>query len=176
MSKRKIMALAVLLVVTTICTAVFIQSKKESEACFFKNKEVKIFDPISNEIINDGVLTIPEVKEKQENVTVIGQVAYSYASNPGGKITNFILQDVIDNKVVGLLVSDNKNTDMYQNGDVVLVTGSVGNYGGVIEFKSVTKVEKVKSEKAFEPQEVTISELKTDSSEYISEYIRIKNV
>ena len=73
------MALAVLLVVTTICTEVFIQSKKESEACFFKNKEVKIFDPISNEIVNDGVLTIPEVKEKQENVTVIGQVAYSYA-------------------------------------------------------------------------------------------------
>ena len=175
MSKRKIMALAVLVVVTAICSAVFIQSKKESEACFHENKEVKIYDPISKEDISENVLTIPEVTEGQENITVIGQVAYSYASNPGGKITNFILQDVIDNKVVGLLVSDDKNTDMYQNGDVVLVTGSVGNYGGVIEFKSVAKVEKVKSEKAFEPQVVTISELKTDSSEYISEYILIKN-
>ena len=175
MSKRKIMALAVLLVVTTISAAVFIQSKKESEACFFKKEEVKIYDPISKENVSEGVLTIPEVKEGQENVTVIGQVAYSYASNPGGKITNFILQDVMDNKVVGLLVNDNKNVDMYQNGDVVLVTGSVGYYGGGIEFKSETKVEKVKSEKAYEPQEVTISELKTDSSDYISEYIIIKN-
>lgn len=178
MSKRKIMALAVLAMVMAICAAVFIQTKKESEASFFKNKEVKLYDPVSSENVKEkeDVLTIPEVKEGQENITVIGQVAYSYASNPGDKITNFILQDVIDNKVVGLLVSDDKNTEMYQNGDVVLVTGSVGNYGGVIELKAVTKVEKVKSEKPFEPQEVTISELKTDSSEYISEYILIKNV
>ena len=92
MSKRKIMALAVLAMVMAICAAVFIQTKKESEASFFKNKQVKLYDPVSNDNVKEkeDVLTIPEVKEGQENVTVIGQVAYSYASNPGDKITNFI--------------------------------------------------------------------------------------
>ena len=47
MSKRKIMALAVLLVVTTICAAVFIQSKKDSEAWFFKKEEVILIISLS---------------------------------------------------------------------------------------------------------------------------------
>lgn len=177
MSKRKIMALAMLLIISVTCTAIFMYSKGEAKASFTRTEVKEVFDPILKELVSEreNVLTIPELVEGQENITVIGQVAYSYASSSNDVATNFLLQDVIDGEVVGLLVNDKTNAASYTIGDVVLVTGSVGSYGGVLEFKNVTNVEKIKSEEPFEAQEISIGELKTDASKYVSEYVVIKN-
>jgi len=141
------------------------------------DSEVNVYDPISAEFLStqENFLTIPEVKEEMNNVTVIGQVAYAYPSKADGAINNFILQDVVDGKIVGLLVNDETNKDAYVIGDVVSITGSVGAYGGVIEFKEVTEVKVLKTEEKFKPQELTVSELKADAKDYISEYVVIKN-
>ena len=132
MSKKQLKALTgISVVIVAVFVALFagkIGSKADSK---------NVYDPISAEFLSkyDNVLTIPELQLEQKDVTVIGQVAYSYPSKADGAVNNFILQDVVDGEVVGLLVNDETNKDLYVVGDVVSVKGTVGEYGGVFEFK-----------------------------------------
>ena len=173
MSKKQFMTLSRISVICVAICTVFLCCMLGSKA----DSKVNVYDPISAEYLStyENFLTIPEVKEEMNNVTVVGQVAYAYPSKADGTINNFIIQDVVDGEIVGLLVNDDTNSAMYNVGDVVAITGSVGLYGGVKEFGSVTEVKVLKVEEKFKAQEITISELKSDAKDYISEYVVIKN-
>ena len=137
-----------------------------------------ITDPITEDMIPEGVLTVKEAGEATgtvSNVSVIGQVVYHYGKNYNGSasIDSIILEDVIGGAVYGFQVYDYANYDNYKVGDVVKITGKIEMYGGVPQMKSPT-MEVVKA--GLEPipaQEITVSQMGKD---YLSEYVYIKGV
>lgn len=138
-----------------------------------------IVDPITDEMItsNNAKSIADSYKATSGDVvTVIGQVAYQFGNvfNDANSINSIILQDVIDDQIIGLQIYDYSNT--YKTGDIVLVTGTVGTNGGVCQISSVSKVETVGSATLFRPQELTIDELQKGGDRYLSEYVLIKNV
>lgn len=130
-------------------------------------------DPISDDIIPDGVKTISEayeIADDTENVSVIGQVVYRFGKN--GTPTDTILEDVINGQIYGLRVYD--KCDGCEVGDVVEVTGTINSYGGVKQLTSVTgRIRVIENREPIAAQEVTISQLGND---YLSEYIYIKDI
>ena len=130
-------------------------------------------DPISDDIIPDGVKTISEayeIADDTENVSVIGQVVYRFGKN--GTPTDTILEDVINGQIYGLQVYN--KCDGCEVGDVVVVTGTINSYGGVKQLTSVTgRIRVIENREPIAAQEVTISQLGND---YLSEYIYIKDI
>lgn len=144
-----------------------------------KDNLTGVVDPISKEMIDQySSKSIADIYAATtgETVTVIGQVAYQFGNvyNNANSINSIILQDVIDDQIMGLQIYDFNNT--YKTGDIVLVTGTIGTNGGVRQISNVTKVEKVGEATLFKPQELTIAQLQKGGDRYLSEYVLIKNV
>ncbi|WP_455714920.1 CehA/McbA family metallohydrolase, partial [Anaerosporobacter sp.] len=138
-----------------------------------------VVDPITDDMItSNNAKSIADIYKAASGdvVTVIGQVAYQFGNvyNNANSINSIILQDVIDDQIIGLQIYDYSNT--YKTGDIVLVTGTVGANGGVCQISSVSKVETVGNTTLFKPQERTIAELQKGGDRYLSEYVLIKNV
>lgn len=136
-----------------------------------------VADPISKEMIDQySAKSIADIYTTTSGtVTVMGQVAYQFGNvyNNANSINSIILQDVIDEQIMGLQIYDYTNT--YKTGDIVLVTGTIGTNGGVRQISNVTKVEKVGEATLFKPQELTIAQLQKGGDRYLSEYVLIKN-
>lgn len=137
--------------------------------------EEEVYDPITDDMIGEGVITIDQAQKGDAEVTIIGQVVYHYGSiyNGNESIDSIILEDVINDEIVGFQVYDYKNYESYVVGDVVAVTGIVDEYGGVLQMKSPT-MEVVSS--GLEPiaaQKITISQM---GEEYLSEYVYIDGI
>ncbi|MFV0364689.1 MAG: hypothetical protein ACK5LL_16590, partial [Suipraeoptans sp.] len=88
--------------------------------------DTNINDPISNDMIPDGVLTIGAAYEETSGseITIIGQIAYAF----GNATTHntYIIQDIIDDEIMGFQIYDSSNS--YTVGDIVTVTGTLGAY------------------------------------------------
>lgn len=137
--------------------------------------EEEVYDPITDDMIGEGVITIDQAQKGDAEVTIIGQVVYHYGSiyNGNESIDSIILEDVINDEIVGFQVYDYKNYESYVVGDVVAVTGIVDEYGGVLQMKFPT-MEVVSS--GLEPiaaQKITISQM---GEEYLSEYVYIDGI
>ena len=106
--------------------------------------------------------------------TVVGQVTMKFGNY--GDLNSVALGDVENGQVVGLQVYDFTNINSYVVGDIVAVTGTVGDYGGVRQISSVTAVEVLDTETApMAAQEVTINELKNNISNYLSEFVVVRD-
>ncbi|MEE1038604.1 MAG: CehA/McbA family metallohydrolase [Eubacterium sp.] len=138
---------------------------------------VEIYDPISDEDFSkvEGAINVKEAAALTSGTaTVLGQVVYKYVSNATDtSLKNILLEDVIDGTIYGYLVYDYNNSDKYEVGNIVAVTGTATEYGGVPEVKDVTNVTVLKNVDPIEAQEVTVSQLGAD---YLSEYVLIKDV
>ena len=138
----------------------------------------KINDPISDDMIPEGAMTVKaagEVTSSATGVTVIGQVVYHYGKNYKGSasIDSIILEDVIDGEIYGFQVYDYTNYAKYVVGDVVKITGDISVYGQVPQMKNPT-MEVVKAgQEPIPAQEITVSQLGMD---YLSEYVYIKDI
>lgn len=149
------------------------------------------YDPIT-ETFDAEVLNISEAVAKTSgNITVMGQVAYIYGGYNNAAVDNgsgsynisAVLQDVIDGKVVSIQIYDKRvqtgltEAQKLHVGDVVKVTGTRGDYGNTIKLAQITldgtgTVERVKTEIAFQPETITISQIK----DYLNHYVRINGV
>ena len=106
--------------------------------------------------------------------TVVGQVTFVFGNY--GSLNSILLGDVADNEIIGLQIYDYTNIASYNVGDIVAVTGTVGEYGGVRQISSVTAVTVLDTEvPPMAAQEVTVDELKSNIADYLSEYVVIKN-
>jgi hypothetical protein len=147
---------------------------------YTKEKELPgaVTDPIPQELADSlGAATIDTVYNlpKNTSVTVVGQVAFKYGNvyNGANSINTVLLQDVIDGEIIGLQVYDTGN--VYTVGDIVTVTGIVGDYNSVRQLSGITEVKVAAKAEPFKPQVKTIAELKAGGDSYLSEYILIKN-
>lgn len=139
-------------------------------------------DPISADMVTSaGASTINDIYSASSGgtATVIGQVAYVFG-NVNTSNTNVhnsvLLQDVIDGKIVGLQIYDPSNAGTkYTVGDIITVTGTVGDNGSVRQLATITAVNKIGSTTPFQPQELTLAQLQTGGDNYLSEYVLIKN-
>ncbi|MBE5959884.1 MAG: hypothetical protein E7256_00620 [Lachnospiraceae bacterium] len=137
-----------------------------------------VYDPITEEMVTENNAQTIDAAYTIENgskMTVIGQVAFHYGNvyNNANSLTTVILQDVIDDEIIGLQVYDRVNT--YTTGDIVVVTGTVSEYGSVRQLGSVESVQVVKADTPFEAQKLTIAELLSGGDSYLSEYVCIED-
>ncbi len=137
-----------------------------------------IFDPITDDMIPAGAITVKEagaIIAETSNITVVGQVVYHYGNAYNGKasINSIILEDVIDGEIYGFQVYDYTNYAKYKVGDIVKITGTVTLYNGVPQMSSPA-MEVIKTGvEAIPAQEITVSQMGKD---YLSEYVYIKDV
>lgn len=136
-------------------------------------------DPITDDMVKAaGASTINDVYAMVSGgtATVIGQVAYQYGNvyNNANSINTIIIQDVISDEIVGLQIYDTSHT--YNVGDIVVVTGKVGDYGKVRQISGVTSLSIIETKEPFKAQELTINELLNGGDKYLSEYVFIKGV
>lgn len=149
---------------------------------YIAKTEININDPITEDMIPEGVLQINEIYDNYDSsdtqiATVIGQVVYAYPSNAGGTNNTFIIQDIVNGQVYGLQIYDGSNTSKYTIGNIVTVKGTVSLYGGVMQISSVTDAAVLNDEvDKFPALEVTLAELKNSGDDYISKYIVISDV
>ena len=135
---------------------------------------VKLFevipDPVSEEDLT-GATSLLDVYSLPTNqvVTTVGQIAYIYSGN------TILLQDVIEDEVVGLQVYDYTRIDEFVIGDVVKITGTTGAFGGVSQVSKVTDIQVLGKKALFKPQEVTVKELLDNGRAFLSEYIVVKD-
>ncbi|MBO4879807.1 MAG: hypothetical protein J5544_06065, partial [Clostridia bacterium] len=132
-------------------------------------------DPIDPEDYPDYT-TIAQVLAMAQTggtVTVVGQVTMKFGNF--GSLNSVALGDVEDNEIIGLQVYDYSNIASYTVGDIVAVTGTVGDYNGVRQLSGVTAVTVLSTEaEPMAAQEVTITELNANIANYVSEFIVIK--
>ena len=135
--------------------------------------ETTIPDPITSDMVPLGAITIDEVYTSSGEATVVGQIAYAFGNS--GTTNSYLLQDVIDGQVRGLQIFGNLSA--YQIGDIVAVTGTIGEYGGITQISSISNVTKLDyTVSKFPAQEVTLSQLLAQPDNYLSEYVVIKGV
>lgn len=139
-------------------------------------REHGVLDPVEDFMITDGVATLKEVYEKSlnETVTTIGQVVYRFSAGNGavGDKTTIILQDVINEEIIGLQVYTKDKFAEFYIGDVVKVTGTIGEYGKVRQL-TPSVVERIGVKQNFQPQIVKLADL---GAAYLSEYVRVNDV
>lgn len=168
--------------ITTYAEVEGIKSTYNTYKYYTKEEKIEddltgVTDPVTDDMLSEaGAKNLLEVYDaaQGEVVTVIGQVAYQFGKVKNGQssIDSIILQDVIDNQIVGLQLYD--YTNKYTTGDIVKVTGTVDEYGKVRQIK-VTAAETITTATPFKPQELTIAELIAGGDRYLSEYVVIKN-
>ena len=135
-----------------------------------------IADPITDDMIGEGVLNIQEANSAAAtNVTVIGQVVYHYgnAYNGASSINSIILEDIINDQIVGFQVYDYTNYAKYKVGDIVKVTGNIVSYKGVMQMSSPTMEVVKEGAEPIPAQVITVSQMGAD---YLSEYVYIEDV
>lgn len=137
-------------------------------------------DPIPDPIDPEdypNFMTIDQVLALSQtggSATVVGQVTMRFGNY--GNLNSVALGDVVNNQIVGLQIYDMNNIDSYNVGDIVAVTGTVGDYGGVRQLSSITAVSVLSTDKApMEAQQVTVSELNANIANYLSEFVVIKD-
>lgn len=139
---------------------------------------VTYYDPILEEEIPEGAITIKQAYETADaaEVTIVGQVQYKYGKN--GAIRTTIIEDVIDGAVWGFQVYDALSDCSV--GDVIAITGKISTYGEVKQLQSPAggsfSITTIKKEKAIGPQELTMAQLLAGGDAYLSEYVVIKEV
>lgn len=127
-------------------------------------------DPVTDEMVTEGITTLKNAAAGA--ATVIGQVVYHYGTAAGG-LDTVILEDSIENLIYALPVSDAANISRYVVGDVVKVTGTIVDDGGMLQMNA-TSMEVVKTGLAPIPAiDVTVSEL---GASYLGKYIHITGV
>ena len=135
-----------------------------------------VFDPIDPADYPDYT-TIAQVLAMAQTggtVTVDGQVTMKFGNY--GSLNSVALGDVEDNEIIGLQVYDYTNIASYNVGDIVAVTGTVGDYGGVRQLSGVTAVTVLNTEtEPMSAQEVTVAELNANIDDYLSEFVVIKD-
>lgn len=133
------------------------------------------YDPVTDDMFTDGAVSIAQAAELEsgKEVTVIAQVATTFGAADGTNQNNIVLQDVVNGETVGLLTYDKEKVGTWYIGDVVRVTGKMGSYGGAPQIVP-SKVERVKTEICFQPQNVTVKDINDGS--YLNEYVKLKNV
>ena len=137
----------------------------------------QVEDPITSDMISPGVATIDQIYqvETDSSITVIGQVTYLYGNN--GTPNTALIQDVIDGEIIGVQIYDKNNITQYVVGDIIEVTGKVGEYGGVRQLSGVSKITSLLKKEAFPLSGAYHSNSSCRMGrKYISEYITIKNV
>ncbi|OUN12579.1 CehA/McbA family metallohydrolase [Flavonifractor sp. An91] len=135
----------------------------------------EVTDPITDDMIPEGVKTIDQVANGDQGVSVIGQVVYHYGNPYQGSesINSIILEDVINGEIVGFQIYDYTNYDSYKVGDIVKVTGNVSLYGGVLQMSAPAMEVLQTGVEPIPAQQITISEM---GPEYLSEYVYIEGV
>ena len=140
-------------------------------------------DPIPDSVFTAGTTNIAEsyqLPSGTENVTIIGQVTYTFKNDPAKDTVNnsVMIQDLIGGKIVGMEIFDYNHSDLYRVGNVVRVTGTVSLYNGVWEIQKITAAEVLYTAEPFRPQELTIADLEADTScdEYNCEYIVLRDL
>lgn len=133
------------------------------------------YDPVPDSLAGANTIDKAYSAAADQSVTVVGQVTYKYSSSneAGGDPNNIIIQDIVNNKPIGIQVYDPSNFKNYKIGNVVQLTGTTNDYNGVRQLKTITDFKDLKVDVAFQPQLVTIKDLGPD---YQSELVRIKDV
>ena len=138
-----------------------------------------VYDPVTEDMITDGISTLADANASTGAMTIIGQVVYKYGSN--GTLDTIILEDIIEGEVVGFQVYGKDFVSTYNVGDIVKVTGTVSAYGAVNQISySGTTIEVVKTAAeagdVIPAQKLTIAQLMEGKDAYVSEYVYIKDV
>ncbi|MEG2441570.1 MAG: 5'-nucleotidase C-terminal domain-containing protein, partial [Acetivibrio sp.] len=141
-----------------------LQLRNSTEADFVRHTTT--YDPVPDSLLTSGMKSLKEVRSAAENekVITVAQVAYKPKKN------NFILQDIVGGEIVGIHVYD--KTNEYNIGDVVEIEGIKSTRNDSVQIKATT-VRRIKTDIAFQPQDITIKEISPD---YFSEYIRLSDV
>ncbi len=122
---------------------------------------------ISNLYQNDqnGVPTL-----LNQTVTVKGEVTVT---------TQFYLPASIQDSTGGIAIYDNNFATKVAIGDLVTITGSVTQYNGLTELKTITILEHIKKPPAIQPLIVTCKDIATDGANGIENFegklVRINN-
>ena len=134
-------------------------------------EDVEVVVPLTDPIDPSdypGCVTIADVLALTQTggtVTVVGQVTMKFGNY--GSLNSVALGDVEDNEIIGLQIYDYTNIASYNVGDIVSVTGTVSDYGGVRQVQNVTAVNVLSTEVApFEAQPVTLGELKVNIGDF----------
>ena len=130
-------------------------------------------DPITDDMIEEGVMTIPEVIAAADNteVTVIAQLVYRFGNYDS--INSAILEDIVDGEIYGLQMFN--SLDDYVLGDVLKITATKTTYGGVPQIQSAKSTELVKHTDPIPAQRFdTFAEM--NKEQLLSEYVMIRNV
>lgn len=102
-------------------------------------------------------------------VTTVGQVAYKFDTS------TILLQDVINDEIIGLQIFSSAKFNDFVLGDVVKITGTTGAYSGVVQVVNITDLQVLSKENLFEAQEVTVKELLNGGNKYLSEFIVVRD-
>ncbi len=130
-------------------------------------------DPITG--IPDGAVDINSVlgSGTSGTVTVVGQLVYRFGNY--GTPNTAILEDVIDGEIVALQIYNALSS--FQLGDVIKVTGTKADYGGVTQLTSPTATLVEHPAVMIPAQEFeTIAELLAKKADLVSEWVLLKNV
>lgn len=135
-----------------------------------------VVDPITAEDVPADAITIDQAYNTADgqSVTVVGQIAYKYGGT--SSVNTAIIQDVINDEIIGLQVYN--KLDGFEVGDVVAIKGDMTTYAEVKQLQNVDTVStyKIKTADNIPAQELTIAQLLEGKDQYLSEYVKIKNV
>lgn len=132
------------------------------------------------------IMSIPEALSAGDvaSAKVVGQLVYRFGNK--GSINSAILQTKIGGEVYALQAYNSMNVDTSENsieiGDWLVMTGTLGPYGGVQQIQSMTEIRKAEPEEiigedATEPQVFeNFADVIANHANLLSEYIMIKNV
>jgi hypothetical protein len=135
-----------------------------------------LFDPIPS--IPDGAKSVLEVSQMAtgQAITVVGQIVYRFGNY--NTATSTIIEDVINGEIYALQIYDTLSD--FKIGDVVKLSGTTDNYGGVPQIKTLTAKElvtKAADTQLIKAQEFTsFSAILASKNSLLSEWVVIKDV
>ena len=136
--------------------------------------------------VYDGVMSIPQALTAGDvpSASVVGQLVYRFGN--GGRINSAVLQTKIGGEIYALQVYHPMDYDSDGNpvaiGDWLVLTGTLGPYGGVQQMQNVTEIRKASQkeiigEDASAPQVFEcFADINDRFDSLITEYVLIKNV
>jgi len=137
-------------------------------------------DPVTEEMIKaEKAVAIKDINKAEHNgksITVVGQLVYRFGNY--NNMNSAIIEDVYGGEVYGIQIYGDPLTS-YSLGDVVAVTGTISEYGSILEMTNITNVKKVKSyDGTMIPAQKynTIRELLADKDDLISEWVMLPQV
>ncbi len=137
-------------------------------------------DPVTEDMIKaDNAVPIKDINKAEHNgksITIVGQLVYRYGNY--NTMNTAIIEDVYGGQIYGFQIY-NETLSTNSFGDVVAVTGTVGEYGGVLQLSSITAAKTVlKYNGTMIPVQKynTIREALADINDLISEWIMLPQV